>query len=95
MITTVIDNIFCGIYREYHDKEKTKIKSEVFMTNGKKEGEYKSYYKNGELHEKVNYIDGLKQGIEKSYYDNGQLFVEVNYIDDKKNGIFKSYHING
>ena len=27
---------FCGVYREYYDKDKTKIKSEVFMMNGKK-----------------------------------------------------------
>ena len=27
---------FTGVYREYHDEEKTKIKSEVFMLNGKK-----------------------------------------------------------
>ena len=27
---------FTGVYREYHDEEKTEIKSEVFIINGKK-----------------------------------------------------------
>jgi len=34
-INMSIDN-FTGVYREYHDEEKTEIKSEVFIINGKK-----------------------------------------------------------
>ena len=74
---------FTGVYREYHDKENTKIKSEVFMLNGKK-GIYKLYHKNGQLKEEVNYIDGLRQGLYKSYNKNGQLDEEVNYINNIK-----------
>jgi antitoxin component YwqK of YwqJK toxin-antitoxin module len=51
---------FTGVIREYFDEEQTKLKSEVFMNNGKKEGIYKSYYNNGQLWEEVNYIDGKK-----------------------------------
>ena len=39
-----LDN-YCGVYREYH--KNGKLKSEVFMNNGKKEGPYKSYKYNG------------------------------------------------
>ena len=35
--TDNLDN-FTGVYREYYDEDKTKIKSEVFMNNGKKDG---------------------------------------------------------
>ena len=80
-----LDN-FTGVYREYHDGEKTKIKLEVFMANGKKEGIYKSYYVNGQLKKEVNYIDGKMNGICKLYLLNGQLLQEVNYIDGKRNG---------
>jgi len=48
---------FTGVYREYYDKEKTEIKSEVFMLNGKKEGIYKLYYENGQLWHEVNFIN--------------------------------------
>ena len=75
---------FCGVYREYYDKDKTKIKSEVFMMNGKKEGVYKEYHINGQLCSEINYIDNKRNGIYKSYYENGQLCSEVNYIDGKK-----------
>ena len=44
----------------------------------------KSYDKNGQLYNEVNYIDGKINGIYKLYYDNGQLLKEVNYINGKK-----------
>ena len=62
---------YCGVIRTYHDPEETKLKSEVFMMNGKKEGVYKSYYENGQLEYEVNYIDDKKNGIYKRYLGNG------------------------
>ena len=60
MSKTDYDN-FTGVYREYFDKEQTKLKLEVFMHNGKREGICKSYYyMNGQLCSEVNYIDGKK-----------------------------------
>jgi len=48
-----------GVIRTYYDKEQTKLKEEYYQVNGKKEGEYKSYYENGNL-------------LEHSIYDNGK-----------------------
>ena len=56
-----LDN-YTGVYREYRDEEKTKIKLEVFMANAKKQGIYKSYWSNGKLACEVNYIDDKKNG---------------------------------
>ena len=53
----------------YHDNE-------IFNNiNDKKNGEYISYYTNGQLYEICNYIDGKINGEHKSYYNNGQLIV--------------------
>jgi antitoxin component YwqK of YwqJK toxin-antitoxin module len=43
----------CGVIRIYYNKEKTKVKEEYFTMNGKKEGIYKSYHRNGKLKEEV------------------------------------------
>ena len=64
-----------GVVRTYHDQEQTKLKTEYFQLNGKRNGIYKSYRNNGQLKEEVNYIDGKKHGIEKLYHENGQLKV--------------------
>jgi antitoxin component YwqK of YwqJK toxin-antitoxin module len=82
-MTETSDN-YSGVDRTYYDTEKTQLKSEVFIYNGKKEGVYKEYYEDGELLSEVNYINGKKNGIYNSYYDNGQLSSEINYIDGKK-----------
>ena len=51
------ENNYSGVDRTYYDPEKTQLKSEVFIHNGKKEGVYKSYHSNGQLYVEVNYID--------------------------------------
>ncbi len=48
--------------------------SEVFILNGKKEGEYKSYHKNGQLNEIVMYTNNKKNGERKLYSTTGQLW---------------------
>ena len=37
------------------------ILEEYYMFNGKKEGEFKSYWDNGQLWEVCNYINGIRQ----------------------------------
>jgi antitoxin component YwqK of YwqJK toxin-antitoxin module len=56
----------------------------IIKIDGKREGIYKSYHKNGQLSCEVNYIDGKRNGIFKSYHRDGELWGEVNYIDGKK-----------
>jgi antitoxin component YwqK of YwqJK toxin-antitoxin module len=51
-----------SVKKKYYDKEQTIIKSEVFVCNGKEEGEYKSYHKNRQLSQIFNYIDDKIHG---------------------------------
>ena len=99
--------ISSGVIRTYHKKdcnhafchcdEKNgfQLKLEYFQNAGKIEGIYKEYYYNGEIWQKVNYINNLKEGVYKTYYISGQLYEEVNYINGKREGIYKAYHRNG
>ena len=43
------------------------------FSNGKKNGEWLSYHKNGQLKDKENYKNGWKDGFWESYYDDGRL----------------------
>jgi antitoxin component YwqK of YwqJK toxin-antitoxin module len=65
-MTETSDN-YSGIDRTYYDPEKTQLKSEVFIHNGKKEGVYKSYHEDGQLKVEINYIDGKENGIYIKY----------------------------
>ncbi len=67
---------------------------EVFVNNGKREGNYKKYYKTGELKIDCHYINGKLNGSCKTYYKSGKLKLECNYINGKKEGILYSYEEN-
>jgi hypothetical protein len=53
------------------------------------------YQENGQLAEKVNWVDGEVNGLAESYHENGQLAYKGNFKDGKFNGLSKWYHENG
>ena len=65
------------------------------VKNGKAEGEWLSYYENGQLKYKINYKDGKAEGEWLWYYENGQLEMKGNYKDGKFEGQWLNYDENG
>ena len=55
-------------------------------------GEYKTYYENGQIKSKCNYIDSELCGEYIVYYENGHIYIKCNYIDDKKCGEYTYYY---
>ena len=47
---------------------------------GELHGCWESYYSNGQLHFKGNYINGKLHGYSESYYSNGKLKSKIYYI---------------
>ena len=56
------------------------------IKDGKQEGEWLVYYKNGQLNSKRNYKDGKMEGERLKYNENGQLSFKGNYKDGKQEG---------
>lgn len=73
------------------------LRSECFVINGKKEGEYKLYFDDPELKLKglFNYIDDKLNGKYIEYHTNGQMSSILDYRNDKPNGESKYYDRNG
>jgi antitoxin component YwqK of YwqJK toxin-antitoxin module len=59
-------DVYTGVHRTYY--KTGELESEVFMNNGKKEGEYKEFYESGQLWEICNYINDKKEGEYKILY---------------------------
>ena len=59
------------------------IKRENFINlydeTGNKHGLWESYFSNGQLSYKGNYVNGEQHGLWESYYDNGQLHYRREY----------------
>lgn len=57
-----------GCVRNYYDEERTKIKKEYFIFNGKIEGEHIEYNKDGSIYQLTPYVNGKEHGISKKFF---------------------------
>ena len=68
---------------------------EYVTKNGWNEGEYRTYYEDGQLAETTGYLHGNYNGRNAEYYADGTLKLEINYTNDQKNGTEVAYYPNG
>ncbi|CAN5465701.1 hypothetical protein BH11BAC3_BH11BAC3_24720 [soil metagenome] len=66
-----------------------------YSKDGLAEGNFKYYYKNGQLSAEGSYKNGLQEGKKTYYYSNGKISQSANYKADKADGYFINYYING
>jgi len=76
-------------------KKGTVYQSEGDSINGKKEGEWYTYYMNGALKNKGIYLNDYKIGVWTDYYDTGELEKKILYHLGKKHGRTKIFYKNG
>jgi antitoxin component YwqK of YwqJK toxin-antitoxin module len=74
---------------------KTKTKHYFEDEFGNKQGEFKSWYSNGQLDIHCFYVDGNRHGEYKSWYSNGQQWAHCYYVDGNIHGECKEWYSNG
>lgn len=85
-----------GIYKEFRYEDDTQYISYTGKyIDGKKEGKWKHFNKNGTVERIAFYKNGKKEGVWKEYYDNGAIESEEEYANDKKDGEWTKYYKNG
>lgn len=87
-----------NILRYLCNRIKNKAES-YYIFNGKVEGEYKSWYRSGRLHEQCYYKNGKLHGIYQKWSDNyngsGGLIIHAPYIRGKLHGEVREWYENG
>lgn len=63
--------------------------------HGKAEGQWKSYYKNGNPWTFTQYVNDKNHGEWINYYESGQLQAIGKYVDNKRAREWKEYFENG
>ena len=63
--------------------------------NGKREGLWVSYHKNGNIGIKEIYKDGKRDGFYEMYYEYGQLLDKGNYKNRSRDGLWETYYESG
>ena len=88
-----------GIYYEVFDDNPFNGRVEGILNgqiiNGKWEGVWTHFYKNGPLGSKIYYKKGKKDGSFETYHDNGQLLSRGTYVNGVLNGIMEIFDIRG
>ena len=65
------------------------------IKNGKREGIWIGYHKNGQLRFKENYKNGKKEGEYISYWGDGRLLTKGNFKNGEKDGAWVVYTKTG
>mgnify|MGYP001268249472 CR=1 FL=1 len=66
----------------------------VNLKNGKRNGLYQKYYKNGNLKAEINYENGIQEGKTISYRQDGSMFRKSNFVNGKYSGDGFEYYVN-
>lgn len=77
----------------YHENGKVYMEGPV--TNGLRNGTWKSYYASGQQWSELSFQAGKKHGASKNWHENGKLRFEGAFTDDKKSGTWITYNEDG
>jgi antitoxin component YwqK of YwqJK toxin-antitoxin module len=91
--TGIFDKNFTGTQKEYFADGK--LKYEVNVIKGKKQGLEIFWYPSGKKQIQTNYLDDKEDGVWNQWYENGQLKLEANYKNGREHGSFTQWYDNG
>ena len=84
----------CYIKRTFYSNDT--INDTIFSNADKLEGEFKSFYPNGNIKLISNYIDGKLNGTYNFYYEKNEIInVQCVYINGKLHGKYLKFFPNG
>lgn len=75
--------------------EQGRLKADVEISNGKRNGIARNYYESGAVHSEIHYVNDIKHGNSIWYFPNGKTYRVTPYVHGKKNGEQKKYYENG
>lgn len=78
----------------YFDNGQMREKYSVDL-NGLKDGEFLSFYDNGQIEYKAFYKKGKKNGVVYKYYPDGELAFKMNFVEDLQHGETYYYSKDG
>lgn len=85
--------LYTGGYKEFFDDGELRL--EMMIIQGKPEGPYVVYYRNGRPNEVRSYHDGKFHGVWRTYNENGMLISQAEYLQNKKHGRWMIWDDNG
>lgn len=80
-------------HQEFYDNGALKIEGK--KVNGKRHGQWTSYYPDGKKWSETTFDNGVKSGPTRSFYENGMMRYSGQYKNDEKAGTWNFYNDAG
>ncbi|MFK5856971.1 MAG: hypothetical protein QM503_12640 [Bacteroidota bacterium] len=80
--------------REYYE-DGNLLKEGPLSINEKRDGLWKSYYRDGVLWSEGEYNNGVREGKTVTYFANGKKYYEGQFVKAQKSGLWKFYNEDG
>jgi len=91
----MIDGKRVGVYEwEYYEDGNT-LKEGPLGENEKRDGAWKSYYRDGQLWSEGDFENGLRQGKTITYQENGNKYYVGQFNKNQKTGVWKFFKEDG
>lgn len=87
--------LYMGKWVYYHNKSNAIMTTETYNDQGNLEGEKLVYYDNGQVAERVNYVNGKIEGVSRWYSEKGVVLKEFHYENDQLHGMARYYNDEG
>lgn len=87
------DSSYTGSYVDKYDNGITKFTG--FFRQGKRHGQWLSFYPDGEIWSEMHYDKGLRHGPNVAYHENGEKRYEGVYMNDLQDSIWSYYDTSG
>lgn len=91
----LIDDKRVAVYEWEYYEDGNILKEGPLSKEEKRDGNWKSYYRDGDLWSEGDFDNGLRQGKTITYHDNGEMYYEGQYNKNQKSGIWKFYDTDG
>ena len=89
------DDIKLYVYEREYYKDGKMLKEGSLNEKGRRNGIWKSYYRDGVVWSEGYFTNGRREGKTITYFTNGNKYYEGEYVKSKKSGIWKFWNEQG
>lgn len=91
----MIDGKRLAVYEREYYEDGSLLKEGSLDVNEKRDGNWKSYYRDGKLWSEGDYANGIREGKTITYFANGNKRYEGQFLKGQKSGRWKFWNENG
>lgn len=91
----LVDGKRLAVYEREYYEDGNMLKEGPLSIREKRDGLWKSYYRDGVVWSEGEYVDGIREGKTVTYFANGNKYYEGQFVRAQKSGLWKFYNEQG